>query len=53
MGFVMYIKLEASETFVLSLTQGIGIPYAHLKCLGKTHASPHPSKQLHYNLNHN
>ncbi len=39
---MMYIKSEASETFVLSLTQGMGIPYTHLKCLGKTHVGPHP-----------
>jgi hypothetical protein len=42
MGFVMYTKSKASETFVLSLTQGMGIRYAHLKCLGKIHAGPHP-----------
>jgi hypothetical protein len=41
MGFVMHTKSQASETFVLSLTRGMGIPYAHLKCLGKTHAGPH------------
>ncbi len=27
MGFVMYTKSEASEAFVLSLTQGMGIPF--------------------------
>jgi hypothetical protein len=35
-------KVKKVETFVLSLTQGMGILYTHLKCLGKFHAGPHP-----------